>query len=228
MATVWVAGASGLVGGTLVRELLHDDSFDQIISVQRRTSARVSPERPELFYAVVDFADARSFDTLRAAEVAFCTIGTTAKKAGSREAFRAVDHDAVLAYARAALAKGVRTFIHVSWLFANTQSWSFYSRVKGEVEVAVEKLGFESVYVFRPSLLEGERAELRPLEQVALAVGHLLGPLLGTYRPTPVDALAKAMVDVAKYPEPGVHVIAGDEIAAVTPLRRTDPRMRHA
>ena len=122
----------------------------------------------------------------------------------------------------------MRTFIHVSWLFASTKSWSFYSRVKGEVEVAVEKLGFESVYGFRPSFLEGERAELRPLEQVALAVGHLLGPLLGTYRPTPVDALAKAMVDVAKYPEPGVHVIAGNEIAAVAPLRRTDPRMRHA
>lgn len=228
MATVWVAGASGLVGGTLVRELLQDDSFDPIISVQRRTSARASPERPELFYAVVDFADARSFDTLRPAEVAFCTIGTTARTAASREAFRAVDHYAVLAHARAALAKGVRTFIHVSWLFASTESWSFYSRVKGEVEVAVEKLGFESVYVFRPSLLEGERAELRPLEQVALAVGHLLGPLLGTYRPTPVDALAKAMDDVAKYPEPGVHVIAGNEIAAVAPLRRTDPRMRHA
>lgn len=225
MATVWVAGASGLVGGTLVRELLADELFSAIICVERRPSPLVSPQ---LVHAVVDFDDPRSFETVTPAEVAFCTIGTTAKKAGSREAFRAVDHDAVLTFARAALAKGVRTFIHVSWLLANPRSRNFYSRVKGEVEVAVAELGFESVYAFRPSLLDGERPEERPLERAALVVGHLLGPLLGTYRPTPVDALAKAMVDVARDPEPGVHVIAGDEIAAVTPLRTTHPRMRHA
>jgi uncharacterized protein YbjT (DUF2867 family) len=82
-----------------------------------------------------------------------------------------------------------------------------YNKVKGQAEDAVAALGFESVYAFRPSILDGDRAESRPLEKASLVVGRALGPLLGKYRPTLVSSIAEAMVAAAKKPKPGVHVI---------------------
>jgi len=144
---------------------------------------------------------------LDAPEAAFCCLGTTIKKAGSPEAFRAVDHGAVVGFANAARKRGARVFLHVTALGADARSSALYNRVKGEVEAAVAALGFDSVYTFRPSILDGEREESRPLERVGLAVGRALGPLLGKYRPTRAQAVAAAMVASCKQPEPGVHVI---------------------
>jgi uncharacterized protein YbjT (DUF2867 family) len=204
MTTAWIAGASGLVGGELLRLLLADDSFDAVVSVGRRT---VPVESPKLKQVKVDFADAASFESLGAADVAFSCLGTTIKKAGSREAFRAVDHDAVLAFAKAACAKGAKVLVHVSSLGADRSSRTFYASVKGEVEEDLAALGFESVYALRPSILDGERAESRPLERVGLAFARALGPVLGKYRPTEASAVARTMIAKAKAKERGAHVV---------------------
>jgi uncharacterized protein YbjT (DUF2867 family) len=221
MTTAWIAGGSGLVGGEVLRLLLQDDFFSEVVAVGRRTLPIVNPK---LVQAKVDFADPSSFEPLDPTEIAFAAIGTTRKKAGSAEAFRAVDYGAVLTYAKAALHKGARTFLHVSALGANPRSPFLYYKVKGEVEEAIARLGFESVYAFRPSFLDGERPEQRPLEHLVIAIGRTLGPLLGRWRPTPVDALARMMVAKAKNPVPGVHVIEADEIIGmvrpVPPARR--------
>jgi uncharacterized protein YbjT (DUF2867 family) len=155
----------------------------------------------------VDFADLASFDALDAPDAAFCCLGTTIKKAGSPEGFRAVDLDAVVTFARAAKQKGAKVFLHVSSLGADARSSMLYNRVKGQAEEAVAALGFESVYAFRPSVLDGERAESRPMEKVSLVVGRALGPLLGKYRPTLVSSVAEAMVSACKRPKPGAHVV---------------------
>jgi uncharacterized protein YbjT (DUF2867 family) len=204
MTTVWIAGASGLVGGELLRVLLADPAFSQVVSVGRRTLAL---DDPKLVQAKVDFADPRSFDDLAAPDVAFSCLGTTIKKAGSQEAFRAVDHDAVLAFAKAARSKGARAFVHVSSLGADPAARSFYAAVKGQVEGDAATLGFDSVYALRPSILDGERAESRPLERIGLAFGRALGPVLGKYRPTSAAAVARTMVAKAKAREPGTHVV---------------------
>ena len=209
MTTAWLAGASGLVGGDLLQRLLVDGDFTKIVSASRRTSA---VEHPKLVQAKVDFSDPASFDGLAAPDVAFSCLGTTIKKAGSREAFRAVDHDAVLTFARAARARGARVFVHVSSLGANARSRQFYAAVKGEIEAALGEVGFESLCALRPSILDGDRAESRPLERVGLVFARALGPVLGKYRPTASLAVARAMITKAKEAAPGVHVVEADAI----------------
>src|SRR4051794_28909818 len=204
MTTAWIAGASGLVGGELLKLLLADGAFERVVSVGRRT---LSLESPKLTQAKVDFAVPTSFADLPEADVAFSCLGTTIKKAGSREAFRAVDHDAVVAFAKAAKAKGAKVLVHVSSLGANARSSVFYSSVKGEVEADLAALGFESVYALRPSILDGDRAESRPLERASISVARVLGPVLGKYRPTQASAVARTMIANAKSRAPGAHVV---------------------
>jgi uncharacterized protein YbjT (DUF2867 family) len=209
MATAWLAGGSGLVGGALLRRLLQDDYFDKVISVGRRALAI---QDPRLIQVQTDFATPSAFDAVASPHVAFSCLGTTIKKAGSREAFRKVDHDAVLAFAQAAKRKGTLAFLHVSSLGANIKSSTFYSAVKGETERDVGRVGFPSVYALRPSILDGDRGESRPGEYVGLLVGRVLAPLLGKYRPTRVEAVVETMVARAKAPAPGVHVIEPDKM----------------
>jgi uncharacterized protein YbjT (DUF2867 family) len=198
------------VGGELLRLLLADAAFDAVVSVGRRTLA---VESPKLTQVKVDFGDAASFDNLAAPDVAFSCLGTTIKKAGSREAFRAVDHDAVLAFAKAARSKGAKALVHVSSLGADRRSGTFYASVKGEVEEDLAALGFDSVHALRPSILDGDRAESRPLERVGLVFARALGPVLGKYRPTEASAVARTMIAKAKAKEPGAHVVDAGEIA---------------
>jgi uncharacterized protein YbjT (DUF2867 family) len=209
MTTVWLAGGSGLVGAALLGQLLDDDAFASVVAVGRRA---LPLAHPKLAQAKLDFAAVEPFATLAPPTFALSCLGTTIGKAGSQEAFRAVDFDAVLTFARAARGQGARTLVHVSSLGADPRARSFYSRVKGEIEEAVAKLGFESVYALRPSILDGAREESRPLERVGLALGRALGPVLGKYRPTPVSAVARTMIANAKASAPGTHIV---EAAAI-------------
>lgn len=216
MITAWLAGGSGLVGGTLLRALLADVDFGRVVSVGRRVLPLADPK---LSQVMLEFAASDAFDGLAAPDVAFCCLGTTIRRAGSQQAFRAVDQVAVLAFARAAQSAGARTFVHVSSMGADPRSRIFYSRVKGEVEAAVAGIGFASACALRPSILDGPRQENRPFERVGLAVTRTLGPLLGKYRPTPVERVAAAMVAVAKAPTPGPHVLEADVILRTEPVR---------
>jgi len=211
MTTAWLAGGSGLVGGEVLRMLLADPSYTKVISVGRRT---LPLDDPKLVQAKVDFSDPATFEALPTADCAFSCLGTTIKKAGSQEAFRAVDQDAVVAFARAARSKGAKVFVHVSSLGADANARSFYMLVKGQTEAAVEALGFDSVYALRPSILDGDRAESRPLERVGLAFARALGPVLGKYRPTAASAVARTMLAKAASREPGAHVIESGAITA--------------
>lgn len=209
MTTAWLAGGSGLVGGVLLRRLLDDPGFDEVISVGRR---RLPVEHAKLTQVMADFGVEPSLEPLAPADVAFCCLGSTIKKAGSRPAFRAVDHGAVLAFARAAKAKGARVLVHVSSMGADPGSRIFYNSVKGEAERDVARVGLPSVYAIRPSMLDGEREVPRPAERVGLLVMRALGPLLGKYRASPVEAVARAMIAAAKTAAPGAHVVEADAI----------------
>jgi uncharacterized protein YbjT (DUF2867 family) len=197
------------VGGELLRVLLGDGYVKTIVSIGRRT---LPIEHPKLVQEKVEFSDPAEFTSLEEPDVAFCCLGTTMKKAGSREAFRAVDYDAVLIFANAARAKGARTFLHVSSLGADPRSRHFYYSVKGEIEAAVEKVGFDSLFALRPSTLDGDRPERRAFARTMLAFARALGPVLGKYRPTPSIAVARTMIVKAKERTPGSHVIEADAI----------------
>lgn len=209
-----VSGASGLVGGALLDLLLADDRFARVTSVGRK---KLDREHPKLTQRVVDFA-ALDLSDVNDVTHAFCALGTTIKKAGSQEAFRAVDHGAVMAFANAARALGVVHFSLVSSLGANPDSMSFYSRVKGEAERDLKALGLPSVSVLQPSLLLGDRAESRPGESVAIAVSRVLAPLLKPFGARPIEhtTVARAMVTLALDAAPGAHTYPSGELHALS------------
>ena len=198
---ILVAGATGLVGG-LVLGLCPD-----AIPVTRRPI----PGRPGV---VADFDD---LPPLPPADVAICALGTTRAKAGSDAAFRAVDHDAVLAFARAAQTAGVTRFILVSSVGANPKASLLYPRTKGEVEAALAAKGFARLDILQPGLIIGPRHERRPVERflqwAAPAMDLALPCDLGS---VPAQAVAGAMLALAKHSQPGVFRHTNRAIRALT------------
>ena len=202
--TVCLAGATGLVGRAILEGLLADASVAAVHVLGRRgpgvTHAKLTAH-------VVDFG---ALPPLPPLDEAYLALGTTIKAAGTRAAFRAVDFDANLAVARAALAAGARRAGLVSAMGADAKSRVFYSRVKGEIEEALARLPFDVLVIARPSLLVGDREALgqavRPAERVATAVGRLLGPLIpANYRPIAAGDVALALL--ARVPVAGGHVV---------------------
>ncbi|MBI5494414.1 MAG: NAD(P)H-binding protein [Deltaproteobacteria bacterium] len=202
-----VAGGTGLVGGLLVQRLLEDARYEQVHAVGRRPLGLTHPRLHEHMVVLDALA---AWKDCPAVDDAYCALGTTLGKAGSRALFRAVDLDAVVAFARVARAAGAQRFLLVSALGADARSKMFYNRTKGEAEEAVAALGFPEVHVVRPSLLDGPRRESRPLEQLSLVVARAAAPLLGHYRPIHADDVARAMVGYAFDGIPGVSVHESD------------------
>lgn len=199
-----LAGATGLVGGLVLNSAC--DGLE-IIPVARRPI----PGRPGV---VGDFND---LPPLPAAQIAVCALGTTLAKAGSDAAFRAVDHDAVLAFAKAAQAAGVTHFILVSSVGANPNARLLYPRTKGEVEAALEQMAFPRLDILQPGLLIGPRAERRPVERFLQWAAPLMDPLLPRAMGSlPAGAVAQAILALASRGEPGVFRHTNRAIASLT------------
>jgi uncharacterized protein YbjT (DUF2867 family) len=194
-----VAGATGLVGGFLVNALIDAPEYGRIYAVTRRPFAR---EHSKVANRIVIFE--RMAEQLKGlvAHEAFCCIGTTLAEAGSQEAFRAADVDAVLLFAQAARAAQATRFVVVSSVGANSSSKKFYLRTKGEMEEAVCGLGFASVDILQPSLLLGPRKSLRPLEITGRIFAPLFNPLLTgareQFRAISAQLVAQGMVGAAR------------------------------
>ena len=191
--SVIIAGATGLVGREILAQLLVDDTVGEVHSLGRRAPAL---EHPKLQAQVVDFT---TLPSLPQADEVYLALGTTIKVAGSQAAFRAVDYDANLAVAKAALAAGAKKAGLVSAMGADARSKVFYSRVKGELEEALKQLRFDGLAIARPSLLIGDRASLgqphRPGETISFAIGRALGFLIpANYKPVEAKAVAQALL----------------------------------
>lgn len=221
-----VAGATGLVGRAVLARLLAADPrtslvvYSAVHSVGRRapelppTGAAASV--PRLVFCQSDFKSPESLN-LPPVDDVFIALGTTIAVAGSQAAFRAVDFDAVLAVARAARAAGAKRIGVVSALGADAGSRVFYNRVKGEMEQAVCQLGFETVVIAQPSLLDGERERLgqptRPGEQWALRLMRPLKALIPrTWRPIRADDVARALIAAVQAGKPGVQVLSSADM----------------
>lgn len=203
--TALLAGATGLVGCALLDKLLTDKAYTAIKVIGRTLPAT---RLPKLQFIASDFSDLEKLGAELAADDVFCCLGTTLRKAGSKAAFERVDYHMVVDLARAAKKSGAKQFLVISAVGSSMRSPSFYSRVKARMELAVSETGLDAVHILRPSLLLGERGEFRPVEWLAQKLAPLLSRLLDgplkKYRPIHADALADAMLLLARRNETGV------------------------
>jgi uncharacterized protein YbjT (DUF2867 family) len=207
--TALLAGATGLVGRALLPMLLASKYYRSVHVLLRRTPPDIKAS-PKLKIHQVDFT--RLPAALPAVDDVLIALGTTIKVAGSEAAFRQVDLDFVLNIARAARAAGATRLAVVSALGADAKSRVFYNRVKGEMQVAIAQLGYESVVIAQPSLLLGDRAALgQPARSGEVWAARLLGPLGWIVpkgvRPIPARTVASALLAAILEAKPGVRVL---------------------
>jgi len=207
-----VLGATGLVGGALLNQVLDSSGFSPVTALLRRASGR---SHPRLHERITDFTNLEAINSLPFTTV-FCALGTTIKVAGSQAAFRRVDYELPLRLARWARVRGASHFLLVSSVGADPKSPNAYLRVKGELERDLAALDYPAVDIFQPSVLLGPRTGFRPAEwisKVALqAVPFLLAGTLRKYRAIRALDVAAAMVAASQSPEPGCRRHHYDEI----------------
>ncbi len=204
MKTALVAGATGLIGGQLLELLLADRYYDKVIAISRKP---LELESSKLQNSVIDFAQLESAATDLKADDVYCCLGTTIKQAGSQSAFRKVDYEYPAQLARITKQNGARQYLLVSALGADPSSGIFYNRVKGETEVAIHEVGFESVHIMRPSLLMGPRKEHRSGEEAAKVFYKYLGFLIpAKYKGIESIKVARAMIALAKQNKAGYFI----------------------
>jgi len=224
--SIAVLGTTGLVGGRTVHRLLADPLFDPVIAAVRRP---VEDERwgagrtPRQW--LVDYEDLEDSADALDVHTVVCALGTTMRDAGSREAFRTVDLEYPLRAARSARERGAHHFILVSAIGADPRSRVFYNSVKGSAEEGVRALGYPSVTILRPSLLVGQRRDVRPAELIGRWIG-LLVP--GRWRPVQASDVAAAIVAAAREPASGVTVLESDRIRSIARAERGRAEARAA
>jgi len=205
--TAIIAGATGAVGAELLKFLIYSGRYSSVIALVRRP---LPFKHPVLQERLSDFSD---LTAIPACDHVFCCVGSTMAKAGSRDAFEAVDLEIPVKLAEASAAKGASAFLVVSAMGANADSRIFYNRVKGKMEQAVKRAGIASVRIFRPGLLMGPRAEKRAGEKFAKIIFTLLNPLLpAAWKGVPAKKVAYAMFWEAMHLTPGDRIIGNAEI----------------
>ncbi len=217
MRSALLIGATGLTGNHCLNILLNDDEYQSVTVLTRRS---LDINHKKLTQHVIDFDKLEASSHLIKADDIFCCLGTTIKAAGSKQAFRKVDVEYPKAIAKIAAKNGSEQFLVISAPESNSKSLLFYGRAKAEMEQAVGQIPFKGVYIFRPSLLVGERAKYRLAEGTAIklftTLPWLLSGSLKKFRPIEAKAVATAMVVAAKSKPAGLQVYQSDQIQAIS------------
>jgi uncharacterized protein YbjT (DUF2867 family) len=210
MHRLLIFGATGLVGRQVLQISLADNSIQQVVAPTRRPL----PADPKILNPAIDFESLPESAEWWNADAVICALGTTIRQARSQAQFRHVDHDYAMAVARLARRAGTPTFALVSSLGANPKSGNFYLRVKGEVERNLESVGFPSLTILRPSLLDGgPRPDKRLGESISIPLARLFAPLIPRrYRAITTLKVARALLTAATTARPGTHILESDEL----------------
>lgn len=213
--TALMVGATGLVGNLLLKKLLPDSRFDAIIVYGRR---QLTISHSKLQMRTIDFDTLSRRTDFEPTDVAFCCLGTTMKKAGSKEAFCKVDFEYVVNFAKQCSQAGVKHFFLISAMGADASSLFYYNKVKGQAEEAIRTLDFESVHFVRPSLLLGDREEFRFGEKAGQFFNKLFKPLIPlSYRAVQGWQVAEFMYQKATEKSKGIFVHPSEEIHKAVP-----------
>lgn len=209
-----VAGATGLVGQAVLAVLLTDKRYSAVHCVGRKPPGI---KHPRLFSHLVDFHALQSLPGIEHVDDVFIALGTTLKVAGSKEAFRTIDFDAVMTVARLGKSIGATKLGVVSAMGASPDSTVFYNRTKGEMELAVTQLSYPVLVIARPSMLAGDRESLlqppRPAERLSLMAMQLCKRLIPkNYRAIHATKVAQALTSTVEQTERGHRVLHSGEM----------------
>ncbi len=202
--TAIIAGASGLIGRSLTQLLLKSKDYGQVIALVRKP---LGIKHDKLTEQTFNFDELQETVDFPQANDVFCCLGTTMKKAGSKEAFYKVDYTYPYELAQRALKAGAQRYFLVSALWAKMASRHFYNRTKAELEDKISFLDYRTIYIFKPSLLRGKRNESRPGESFLLGLTRII-PFIGPWKkfhPIRADKVADAMMKVAQQEDKGCY-----------------------
>ena len=193
--TANVIGATGLVGKQLVHKMLNDERFEKVRIFVRREAGL---QHPKLEQLVVDFGITETWEKHLTGDVLFSALGTTLKQAGSKEKQYEIDFTFNLNFAKKAKENGIENYVLVSSVGANSKSSIFYTRMKGELDEAVTKVGFRNLAILRPASLTGDRKEKRIAEKISIPILNVLTRfIMKKYRPISDKIVASAMINAA-------------------------------
>lgn len=208
--TALLAGATGLIGSQLLPLLLASDRYSRVIVIGRKD---IPVSHPKLEKHVIDFDNLLNAGPIVKCDDVFCCLGTTMKQAGSKEAFRKVDHDYPFVLAQVTRKHGARQYSLVSAMGANRDSSIFYNQVKGQVEDSISAIDFASIHIYRPSLLLGPRKDSRAGEMAGAILGRLFFFFTPKrYRPIQSGKVARAMLSYASRDEDGIYFHPSDTL----------------
>jgi len=237
--TAIILGASGLVGSEVLKQLLADKDSSEEIALGSSNSSlnsekvpdqrfekikifvrkRIPINHPNLEQIIVDFDTIGNYSDSIKGDVIFCCLGTTIARAGSKEAFIKVDHTYPLEFAKIAKQNGVENFLLISSVGADKTASNFYLKVKGDIELALEKLKFESLIIIRPSMLLGDRKESRFAESAGKVFMKLFSfafiGKLKKYKAIEASAVAKAMIRLSKMKIKGSAIFPSDQLQQI-------------
>jgi uncharacterized protein YbjT (DUF2867 family) len=211
--TALVAGGTGLVGAYLVDYLIESKDYYEVKVIIRKGSEY---HKSQVTLIEVDYDQLFDFGNFMHADVVFCCLGTTMKKAGTREQFYKVDFTYPFELAKISRENGSKQFNIITAMGANSKSMVFYNKVKGEIENAISNLNIDNINIFRPSLLLGERNVQRVGEQAGTILAKIINPFLvgklKKYRAIRAEIVAEAMVTVSLENQKGIRIIQSDAI----------------
>lgn len=190
-----LVGATGLIGNSLLDQLLHEQAYSKVVAIVRKQLSRTHPKLTQI---VTDFDDLEAHADEIKGDVVFCALGTTKSKTPDPGQYRKIDYQYPLDIARIAHQNGATQYHLVSSIGADASSSIFYSRLKGEVERDLQKVPFKSIHIYRPSLLDGDRKEHRTAEGFMTGFMRVINPLLigglKKYRSIKAKKVASAMI----------------------------------
>lgn len=208
-----IAGASGLVGSSLLKILLEQPEYDEVVALVRK---ELPINHAKLVQVVINFDSLQHQTALLHGHALFCCLGSTRKKTPRLSDYRKVDFEYPLALANIALANHITQFHLISAIGANAQSGNFYNKLKGEIEQAVEKLNLTCLHIYQPSLLTGQRSEFRFAERMAAMMMKVIDPLLigklKKYRSIKANVVAMAMFKQSLQHKEGIYIHPSDHI----------------
>ena len=192
-----VIGSTGMVGSQLIQLLIENEEYSEVVSLVRRVSGVTSPKLTE---HVVNFDEPETWSKFVTGNVLFSALGTTIAQAKTKENQYNIDFTIQYTVAKIAACNGVNQYVLISSAGSNADSNTFYLRMKGELELAVQSLPFDTISILRPGLLTGIRPHIRPGEKTGYLILKGLNKLglFKRYKPIEAKKVARAMIMAAE------------------------------